>query len=167
MAITTQYTTEYNAEQQTPKASLQTIQTMRVHYAPFALPSTSVAGDIGSTVLLRRLPAGVVYLLPFLCRITWTAFGASRTIDIGHNAYTAYDGTTTAASAALFDDDVDVSSAGQAALGSDFTQAITADNGGYKKFTSQGGVDIVLTVAGGTIPTSTLITGYLAYGTPS
>jgi hypothetical protein len=136
-----------------------------MHY--FRCGSLAVAGDIGSTVDLALLPAGDVRLYLTESRIFWSAFGAARILDIGHRAYKAidFDGSLgvqpVAAAPNLFDDDVDVSAAGNAALGSDFVLAGTIAK--TQRFLSADGVMIFATVAGGTIPAGAILEGFLTY----
>lgn len=118
----------------------------------------AAAGDAGSTAVLANLPAGRVRIYPLESRITWSAFGASRLLDVGYAAYTSEDGSAVTVSAAYFDDDIDVSSAGTAAMGSDIP-----DKDKTKYFASKSGVSIYATVAGGTIPAAATIDGYITY----
>lgn len=166
MAVTTEYSPEFAAEFQTPHVADLVIQALKIEQWPFNFLQGAAAGDIGSTAKLRRIPGGLVYFFPMESRITWEAFGAARLLDIGHEAFTKLDLSSQAASLALFDDDIDVSAAGGAAMGSDYTQAVQANAGGFKKFESVDGVNIVATVAGGTIPAGTNLTGYLLIGRP-
>jgi hypothetical protein len=165
MAVTNQQSTEYAAEKGSPHvADVQTTKLKKVVLV-FNFVQDG-AGEATSTALLRRLPGGLCYFFPKESYITWEAFGGGRTLDIGHAAYTALNLSTVVASTALFDDDIDVASAGAAAMGSDFTQSLVANNGGFKKFESVDGVDIVATVAVDTIPDTTNLTGFLVVGIP-
>jgi hypothetical protein len=134
----------------------------RKHF--FRIPATAVLGDINSTIDLALLPQGDVRLFLTESKIWWTAFGAARLLDIGHRAYEAIDGSIIAAAANLFDDDVDVSAASNAAgvaLGSDFVLAGTLAK--TQRFLSAKGVMVFATVTGGTIPAGTIIEGFLEY----
>lgn len=161
MAVRTDYSTQYNQEKQAPKIQDFVSQSFGLQVLPFDFVMGSVLGDIGSTVALRYLPSGQVYLFPTLSRISWSAFGAARTVDIGHAAYTEFDLDAVVADDNLFDDNVDVSAAGDAYLGSDYVAATVANTGGFKLFNSQTGVSIFLTVAGGTIPAAAELHGFL------
>ena len=126
---------------------------MRVQY--FAVPALTVAGDIGSTFEMFKLPPGNVRVLPRLCRIRNSAWGASRTFNIGHRAYMSRPpGNTMVAE----DDDA-------FALGLDFSSA--TDNSlllGIKfDLYSLQGVTVFGTVAGGTAPIGATVDGYFAY----
>ena len=164
MAVTTQKSPEYAAEKSSPHIQTLEISALGLQILQFNFVQSG-AGDIASTMSLRRLPGGLIYFFPLLSRITWEAFGAARTLDIGHGAYTGLDLVTVVADDNLFDDDVDVSAAGTAFLGSDYGTT-PANNGGFKEFNSIDGVDIFATVAGGTIPDTTNLTGYLVIARP-
>ena len=166
MAVTYEYSTEAALESSSPSLANMLIQGMKLRILPFTFTQGVAAGDAGSLAYLRRLPPGEVWFYPKASEIQWDAFGASRVLDIGYAAYTAPDGTAVPVSAAKFDDDIDVSSEGEAALGSDYTHAVAGDTGQFKKFTSREGVTIYATVAGGTIPAGTVISGYLVIGMP-
>lgn len=117
----------------------------------------SGAGDAASTVDLVKLPPGNVRVFPALSRITCSAFGASRVLDVGWTAYVDLAGAAVAADANDMQNDLDVSAAASAAL----TSTVTGD--GSKLFSSQGGVTIQAVVAGGTIPDAATLTGYIVY----
>lgn len=132
----------------------------KLRFDYFALPAVAVAADIGSTVELCDLPPGAVRILPWLCRLTTSAWGASRTLSIGHRAYQKADpnfGATTdeAESANAFVNALDVSSAVSNVAWSSTVQK-------YDVF-SKAGVVIFATVAGGTIPVNATMTGLVAY----
>jgi hypothetical protein len=130
-----------------------------------ALPFTftqSGAGNAGSTATLLVLQKGRYRIYPKLSFINWTAFGASRVLDIGLSAYTAEDGSTVALADNRFDDNVDVSAAGGAAMGSDLAAADSIGVDVLVGGTSNtDGAAIVATVAGGTIPDGAILRGYL------
>lgn len=163
MAITTQYSPEFDQDFQAPALALFDQGQYRKIVLPFNFLQSG-AGDAGSIAKLRKLPPGRLIFFPLESYITWEAFGAARVLDIGFEAYTEPDGDAVVAAAALFDNDIDVSSAGGAALGSDYGQATVANVGQMREFWSKAGVAIVATVAGGTIPTGTNLTGYLTIG---
>lgn len=117
----------------------------------------AAAGDIASTVDLWFVPPGRYWLMLALSALEWTALGTSCILDIGHRAYTDDQGVAVAASAALFDNDIDVAAAGFAALGSD----MTAKAAKKKLFATSSGVVIYATVAGAVIPAAAELHGYL------
>lgn len=132
----------------------------KLRFAYFALPAVAVAGDIGTTIELADLPPGAVRLLPWLSRLTTSAFGASRTLSIGHRAYAKADGnfgatTDEAEAAAAFVSALDVSSAVANTAWSSTVQK-------YDMF-SKAGVTLFATVAGGTIPVNATLSGLVAY----
>ena len=129
----------------------------KVRFAHFEFTQGAAAGDAGSTADLVKLPAGNVRLLPGMSKVYHSALGASRTLDIGHPAYTGADGVAVAA-----DDDaftaagaLDVSSAG----------TNVAFDAAVRKFDmfSRGGITVQGIVQGGTIPAGATIFGYVAY----
>lgn len=129
---------------------------IRIRYFDF---TQSGAGDANSTVDLVAIEAGRVRILPALSRIKYSAFGASRTLDIGHTGYTKHDGTAVSAAADKIVDGLDVSSAGNAALGSG-TNAVPEF-----AFETKDGTTIQAKVAGGTIPDAATLSGWIAYVT--
>jgi hypothetical protein len=113
-----------------------------------------VAGDATSVQRLQFIPPGMYRFKRDLSFVRFSAFGAARVLDIGWEAYVDKDGTAVAASAAGLNNDIDVSAAGGANIG-------TALTVGYKDFESRDGVWISSTVAGGTIPAAATIDGHL------
>lgn len=128
---------------------------------PFTF-TQSGAGNAGSTATLITLQKGRYRIFPRLSYINWTAFGASRVLDIGLNAYTGEDGAAVSIAANRFDDDVDVSAAGGALMGSDLSAADSIGVDVLVGGTSNtDGAAIVATVAGGTIPDGAILRGYV------
>lgn len=131
----------------------------KVRIAYFDVPAANVAavGDAGSTFELCKLPTGAVRVLPTLSRVTFSAMGSARTLDIGHRAYqkrppyVGSDGIEAEDLDALHANE-DVSSAGNATL-----------TGETFDFYSTGGVDIVAQINDGTIPIGATISGYILY----
>ncbi len=159
MAITTQKSNQVTAAtSRTATTALNTTEDygkLRTKAFDF---TQSGAGDIGSTVDLIKLPPGKVKILFNLSHWAFSAFGAARTLDIGYAAYKDATGTTVAASANAFDDDVDVSAAlSNVVLGSDVTGLKVAT------FTTLEGLTIFATVAGGTIPANATLNGYFTF----
>lgn len=137
----------------------------RVRYAKVDFTQDG-SGATGSTAVLALLPAGRNRILGDLCKVYYDAFGSSRTLDIGHNGYTKRDGTVVAAVTDFFVDGEDVSSAGNTVFdnvehGTDPATGLEADHG--FEFDARAPVDILATVAGGTIPDGTKLWGYIAY----
>lgn len=117
--------------------------------------TVTVQGDALSTFDLCKLPTGAVRVLPGLSRISCSALGAARVLDVGHRAYTKKgDGTQEAEALNAFANDIDVSGAvAGAAIGT----AIKYD------LYSTGGVTVAAQVAGGTVPVNAVLEGYIAY----
>lgn len=128
----------------------------------FNFTQGAAAGDAGSTADLVQLPPGLVRVFLSNSHIEWTAFGAARVLDIGYAAYVQPDGTAVVADDNAFDDNIDVSSAGNAALGSD----VAALSGKMMEFNSRDGVTLFATVAGGTIPAAAGLHGWVQIQRP-
>lgn len=159
MSVTTQGSTEYNKTTD-PRTygSLNPEQAqLDIKFIPFTHVQSGAGAD-GSSSNLVHLEAGRWVVLPKLSFIDWSAFGSSRVLDIGLGAYTGEDGVAVVAALHAFDDDIDISSAGRAAMGSD----IAAVTGGRFLVKTSGGVDIIATCTGGTFPDAATLTGYLA-----
>lgn len=107
------------------------------------------------TMALFYLPPGRKRILPHLSRISTSAFGASRTLDIGHAEYSkATPSTTEAEDEDAFLDGLDVSSAVAAnVLGTDL------------KFDMYSTDEVLVfgTVKGGTMPDAGTVEVLLAY----
>lgn len=131
----------------------------KVYKQEFNFTQGAAAGDDGSGALLLQLPPGRVKFYPLESAIQWSAFGASRVLDVGVAAYVGEDGVTVAAAPVAFDTDIDVSSAGKAKLGSD----VAAATGAVFEYNSTEGVDVVVLCTGGTIPAAATLKGYLTY----
>lgn len=123
----------------------------------FDVPATTVAGDATSTVDLCNLPPGRVRVIPELSRITNSAFGAARTLSIGHTAYPSRDpaaadpepANPTAFAAAL-----DVSAA---------NNGVALSNVLKYDIYSKAGVLVQATVNVDTIPVGATLSGFIAY----
>lgn len=128
----------------------------RVRFAEFDY-AQSGAGDAGSIAQLFKLPGGSVRLILPLCRIAHSALGASRTIDLGWEAYTDPDGAAVAADPNGLDDGVDGSSAGS------YNPTGTVGGAETYRFNSRDGVVITAQVNDGTFQDGATLKGYLAY----
>lgn len=158
MAVTTQYSTEYNQAFVAETGPLGTTEFAgRVRVATFTVAQDG-AGDAGSSAALVKLPAGKVTLLAKSSQayVNWTT--ASATLDLGWDAYTTPAGETVSADPNGIDDGVDVDAAGFQSFGS----ALTA-TGGMKTFESADGVVIRATSADEAIADGDDLVGYLLY----
>ena len=157
MAVTNQSSTEYeNQTSVNPDFTEANVSTGKVRIQQITFTQDG-AGDATSTVDLIKLPAGKVTLVGALSKLDVSAFGASRTLDVGWGAYTKADGTGVDADPDGLDDGLDVAAASQISLGSELL------NGGVKVFDNRKGVKLLGTVAGGTIPDGATIKGFIAY----
>ena len=118
-------------------------------------------GDTGSSVALGKLPPGRVRLLASLSRayVNWTT--SSATLDLGWDAYTAMDGSTTAADPDGLINGLSVDTVGFQTL----EGAIAANllTGGTYVFESKGGVVIRATATDNAQVDGDDLVGYLAY----
>lgn len=113
--------------------------------------SAAVAGD---DFALVQLPAGLVRMVLPLSRVFHSGFGASRTLDLGWEAYTKTDGTAVAADPNGLDDGVDISSSGN------FNPGGTVGQDETYLFDSQGGVVVTAQVNDGSSSAGLTISGY-------
>jgi len=158
MAVTTQYSTEYNQAWVANTGNLETnVQRGRVRVAYFTATQDG-AGDATSSVALCKLPAGKVRLLASQSKayVNWTT--ASATLDLGWDAYVAPDGTAVTADPNGIDDGLDVDTAGYQTFGN----AVTA-TGGTKLFESKNGVVIRATSQDEAIADGDVLVGFLLY----
>lgn len=116
----------------------------------------AVAIPANDMVKLFTLPPGRKRLLPGLSRISTSALGSGRTIDIGHGEYMRRppDNDLELADYDAFIDGMDVSAQ---VSGAAWSTALKFD------MYSMAEVDVYLTILGGTIPVAGTIAGYLAY----
>lgn len=158
MAVTTENSTQVArrlAERPTQVPTYDLHGRMRIAYFDFTQGAS--AGDAGSLARLVQLPAGKVRVLLALSRIYSGAMGTSRTMDIGHEAYTQTDGTAVAADEDDLDANVDVSSAVA------FNPIGTIGTNETKLFDSKAGVTLTAQVNDGTLPAAGTISGYFVY----
>ena len=157
MAVTTQKSTQVTNMDATPPTIMDTTSLhgrMRVAYF---LHTQDGAGDATSTVDLVKLPAGKGRILVRSSFLAASAFGSSRTLDIGYVAHTDTNGDTVAVDVDAVLDGLDVSGATNAMLG---TGTATVDTYLYD---SNAPLTIQAVVAGGTIPTAATLEGYIVY----
>jgi hypothetical protein len=153
MAVTNENSTEYGNQIAKPvvKADVA-VAYGKLRFLQVTFTQGAAAGDAGSSVGLIKLPAGKVALLGWLSHFDISAFGASRVLDVGWDAYKDKSGTAVVADDNGLDDNLDVSSASAVAIGSII-------GGDVKVFESLNGVVLRATVAGGTIPAGATIKG--------
>jgi len=153
MAVTTQNSTEY-AELITDPPAIQPGDeyTGKVRVLKFSF-TQSGAGDANSLLNLTKLPAGRWAIQTGLSKVKFDAFGASRTLDVGHTGYTEPDGTAVPADEDAFAAALDVSSAG--------TAFMDAGDGMVRVIDSINPVVIQAKVEAGTIPDTTKVFGFI------
>lgn len=155
MATTTQYSTQITNGQRTSPPDLirpdEWGAPFRVYFFDFTQDG---AGDAGSVAHLVTLPPGYCRVILPLSRIYFEALGSSRTMDLGHAAYTQVDGTAVAQDPDDLDVDVDVSSAGS------LTPGGTIGTHETKVFDSRGGVDLIAQINDGTFQDGKSLSGY-------
>lgn len=129
----------------------------RLRLARFSFAQTGI-GDAGSIARLVRLPKGRVRVILSLSRIAYSTLGASRTMDVGWEAYLAADGSgDVAADPNGLDDGVDVSSAGAVVPGG------TVGSDESLLFATMAGVVLTAQINDGTIPDTATLSGHIAY----
>lgn len=129
----------------------------KLRYQYFELAALTVAGDANSIAKLCKLPPGRVRVLPCLSRVTSSALGAARTLDIGHAAYNKrgdFGEAQEPLNYEAFIANMDVSGAVAAAA---FSTVLKYD------VYSVAGVDIWARVQGGTWPIGATLSGLIAY----
>lgn len=164
MAVTNETSAEYkDVTDPRTNGGVSSVYFRDIQYVPFNFVQGAAAGDDGSSATLLYLQRGRYVILPKLSFIAWSALGASRVTDIGISAHTDETGAAVAATLTRFDENVDMSSAGSAAMGSD--QVIADAAGIYLNIggtSNTDGASIVASVTGGTIPAAAVFRGYLA-----
>lgn len=156
MAETQESSTQIKNETSTPPVKNDSCDDRgRLRVKRFDFTQGAAAGDAASTQAIIKIPPGKVNIHLALSRIAFSAFGASRVLDIGHTGFTQPDGTVVAAAAASLANDIDVSGAGNA--------NVTGVVGGDEIFqvNSRNGTTIQCVVAGGTIPAGATLDGCL------
>ncbi len=163
MAVTNEKSTQVSNADATPIVDNPAFELQaKLKLMFFKHTQSASAGDTGSTILLGRIPAGQGYIVKALSRVSFTAYGASRVLDIGYAAHTKRDGTAVVIGSDVIEDGRDVSAANLAgvALGSG-TNASTLQ---YFKYDSKAPIDIIATLqAGATIPAGAITEGWIAY----
>ena len=159
MAVTTEKSTQITNSEAKPRVPLAANDwSGKLRVARFDFTQGAAAGDANSTVDMVRLPAGSVRVYLAMSRITTSAFGSSRTLDIGHTAYTGFDGATVAA------DEDDLDAAQSISGAASYVPIGTVGGDETKLFESHGdGVLIQAKCEGGTIPIAATINGYFVY----
>jgi hypothetical protein len=127
---------------------------LRFQYAN--VPALAVAYAANDQIELFKLPPGRVRILPHLSRISTSAWGASRTIDIGHRAYSKNppDADLEAEDGDAFIDGMDVSAAVNAAV---WSTALKFD------MYSRTETVVFATILGGTMPVAGTLAVLCAY----
>jgi hypothetical protein len=160
MAVTTEKSVQLGNADLLPDVKNQTNVSRgkkRVEY--FSFTQGAAAGDANSLADLVKLPAGRVRVLLTECYVAGSAFGASRTLDIGYTAYRDFSGETVAADVDALLDGRDVA----AATGAVIAVAAGADPTLYLE--SAEGVLIQAKCLGGTLPAGATLKGYVTYVT--
>lgn len=162
MAVTTQNSTEYaQAHVTVPSSNLTTAEKHGRLRIMFFTCTQSGVGDATSSFILGKLPAGRVRLLGSLSRayVNWTT--GSATLDLGWDAFTAMDGTTTAADPNGLIDGLDVDTVGFRT----FEGAVAGEllTGGTHIFESKDGVVIRATSQDQALADLDDLVGYLVY----
>jgi hypothetical protein len=172
MAVLTVPTNEYTQDGMkiggaAPWVAQRLIVDVTLKILKFTLPAVGTAGSQNSLVYLRHLPSGLVWFFPLQSQWACNAWGANCTVNFGFAAYKSIALATVAASASIFDSGASFVSAGQGYFGTNFNQANNPNLGMHYEFSSEQGVDLVITCAGtGGLPSGAQLTGYLQIGIP-
>jgi len=155
MAVTTENSTEYGELILDPP----TIQPSdeysgELRFFKFSFTQGGSAGDANSLANLTLLPAGRWAVMTGLSKVKFDAFGAGRTLDIGHTGYTEPDGTSVSADVDAFADGIDVENAG--------VSFMDAGDGMVRVIDAVNPVVVQAIVLGDTIPDGTKVFGYIA-----
>lgn len=157
MAVTTETSDELDAYLGVPTSRINVHQWMgRVRIMHFTFTQGAAAGDANSIARLVKLPAGKVRVLGGMSKIYFSAFGASRVLDVGYDAYVDDNGDDVSADLDALANNINVASAGDSDIDNN-----TAD--GTLLLESREGVEIQAQVAGGTIPAAATLKGYIAF----
>tara|TARA_R100000656_G_C3910575_1_gene120807 strand:+ start:43 stop:525 length:483 start_codon:yes stop_codon:yes gene_type:complete len=157
MAVTTQKSTQVTNMDATPPTIMDTTSLHGRLRVAFFAHTQDGAGDATSTVDLVKLPTGTGRILVRSSFLAASAFGSSRTLDIGYVAHTDTNGDAVAVDVDAVLDGLDVSGATNAMLG---TGTNTVDTYLYD---SNAPLTIQAVVAGGTIPDTATLSGYIVY----
>ena len=157
MAVTQQQATQLSNTDLAPQVNNPTTDmTGKLRIARFNF-TQSGEGAVASLAELAKLPPGNVRVILTLSRITFSAMGAARTMDLGWLAYTDLAGAAVAADPNGLDDGVDVSSAGSVNPGG------TVGGEETYLFTSLEGVTITAQINDDVIDDGETLDGYLIY----
>lgn len=158
MAVTTQKSTEHTNATAVPPSFAQPTEAQGRVRIMFFTHDQDGAGDATSSVALGKLPGGRVRVLLSSSNayVNWTT--SSATLDLGWDAFTAVDGTTTAADPNGLVDGLSVDTAGYQNFG-----AGTTATGGTYVFESQDGVILRATSQDTAIADGDDLVGYIMY----
>lgn len=131
----------------------------KLRVMPFTFPAITAAGDIGTTIDLGILPPGRVRVYPSLSKLKASAFGAARTLEIGHTAYQKRDSAVETFEPA--DDNAFTATALDVSAATNDLK-LDASQLSFDLY-SKKGVAVQAVVKGGTIPIGATAEGYLVY----
>ena len=129
----------------------------KVRHQYFELAPVVVAGDIGTTIELCRLPPGRTRILPYSCRMLSAGFGAGRTVSIGHRSYSSRDDSTGIVNAE------DPIALANAVAMTDGTAVVFNANKIKFDIYSKTEVYLFATIGGGTLPVGAVLSGIISY----
>ena len=109
----------------------------------------SGAGTAGDTVNLCTLPGGNIRIVSLT--VSTSAFGASRTLKVGHTAYVNLAKATVAANSTAFLPSTSIAT------------AVVTTTHVTQKLTSREGILVQALIEGGTLPDAATITGTIQY----
>ena len=160
MAVTTEKSVQITNAEASPRTAIPAYDwSGKMRIARFEFTQGAAAGDANSTAELVKLPAGRVRLYLAQSRVTTSAFGTSRTLDLGHKAYTDEDGSAVAAD----EDSLDAAQSVSGAASYVPIGTVGGDESILYKSQSTDGVVVIAKCEGGTIPVAATIKGYFVY----
>lgn len=158
MAVTNEKSDQLNRQTERPVTiDKPADQHAKLRMAYFTFTQGDTAGDANSTADLVELPAGKVRIFAGLSRVSHSAFGASRTLDVGHGGYTQPDGTVVNADEDALHSAADISSAGG------FAPVDETGNDQTFVYESIAPVAIKAKCEAGTIPAAATLEGFIVY----
>lgn len=159
MTVTAQQSTQLALRATLPLNAIEVVDRAKLRIERIDFKQNG-AGAIGSTIDLVGFGPGHIRIIPVLSWLSWSAYGASCTLSVGHTGYTKLDGTVVAAAPAAIEDTLNVASAGFAYLG---VGTNAAANAGGLEIESKGSLLLQAVIAGAAIPDQATLAGWIAY----
>jgi hypothetical protein len=157
MALTAETSTQIAARSTPGTILMPADMGAKLRFKYFTFTQGAAAGDANSTADLVYLPAGKVRIFGGLSRVSHSAFGASRVLDVGHTGFTQPDGTAVVADEDFLHSAADISGAGG------FAPMDETGNDQTIVYHSKTEVLIRAKCEAGTIPIGATLEGFIVY----